>query len=178
MGLGILSLFFLLLFISNIDVLHNRNVNTNETNMENELIEDLPIVKSSGYWNNFSYIHITGSNWSTAASYDWCSGNGSWSNPYIIENMTIDAASSPTGSGIYILSSQNDYFIIRNVTVYNAGTGFYDAGIYVGNSGKGTLTNNNCSNNGKYGINLYIYGGVSITIYRETPLTIMRKGYG
>ena len=45
---------------------------------------------SSGHWSNFSFIHITASNWSTAASYDWCSGNGSWENPYVLENITIN----------------------------------------------------------------------------------------
>ena len=30
-------------------------------------------------------------NWSiTAATYDWCTGSGTWNHPYIIENITID----------------------------------------------------------------------------------------
>ncbi|MFX1477534.1 MAG: hypothetical protein ACFFCI_05340, partial [Promethearchaeota archaeon] len=75
--------------------------------------------RSSGYWS-VNFIHVDG-NWSeTVTVYDWCSGDGSWRNPYTIENITIDASTSPTGSGILIENSKNDYFIIRNCTVYNA----------------------------------------------------------
>jgi len=113
---------------------------------------------SGGYFESF--IHIDGSipdNWSdTTITYDWCSGDGSWSNPYIIENVTIDATGSPTGSGIYIENSKNDHFIIRNCTAYNSGTDYYDAGIKLENTNNGTLINNNCSNNAGCGIVLMI----------------------
>jgi parallel beta-helix repeat protein len=105
----------------------------------------------SKYWDNFTFIHING-NWSTAAGYEWCCGDGSWSNPYIIENITMNADSSPTGSGILIENSQNDYFVIRNCTVSNARFGNYDAGIKLENTCNGTLINNNCSDNGRLGI--------------------------
>ena len=105
--------------------------------------------ESAGYLAKF--IHVNG-NWSATTSYGWCSGDGSWSNPYTIENVTIDASSSPTGSGIFINNSKNDYFIIRNCTVYNAGSGQYDGGIKLENTNNGTLTNNNCSNNARDGI--------------------------
>jgi len=110
---------------------------------------------SGGY--SESFIHIDGNipgNWSdTASTYDWCSGDGSWSNPYTIENVTVDCGGS--GSGIFIDNSENDYFIIRNCTVYNAGSGTYDAGIKLEITNKGTLTNNNCSNNPQHGILLH-----------------------
>ncbi len=108
-----------------------------------------PIISS--YWTT-NFIHIDG-NWSaTAFTYDWCNGDGSWENPYIIENVTIDASSSPTGSGIYIKNSKNDYFIIKNCTAYNSGTDYYDGGIKLENTNNGTLINNNCSNNAGCGI--------------------------
>ena len=110
--------------------------------------------KNSGFWT-LNSIHVD-NNWSATADLDWCSGDGSWSNPYVIENVTIDASSSPTGSGIYINNSKSDYFIVRNVTVYNAGSDFfYDAGIKLNNSNNGTLINNNCSNNGGNGFLIY-----------------------
>ncbi len=110
--------------------------------------------KNSGFWT-LNSIHVD-NNWSATAVLDWCSGDGSWSNPYVIENVTIDASSSPTGSGIYINNSKSDYFIIRNVTVYNAGSDFfYDAGIKLNNSNNGTLINNNSSNNGGNGFLIY-----------------------
>ena len=56
-------------------------------------------INPSGFWNlTGSTISIDDSdpskNWSyTASIYDWCSGSGIWTDPYIIENVTIDAHS-------------------------------------------------------------------------------------
>ncbi len=116
---------------------------------------DLKNPKKSAIYPE-SFIHIDGSisnNWSlTESTYDWCSGDGSWDNPYIIENVSINAGGS--GNGIFIENSKNDYFIIRNCNVTNAGSGPSEAGIKLVNTNNGTLSNNNCSNNGYYGINL------------------------
>ncbi|MHA1988328.1 MAG: NosD domain-containing protein, partial [Promethearchaeota archaeon] len=105
---------------------------------------------SGGY--NESSIHVTGATWaSTASSEPWCYlDNG----VYIIENVTVNATSSPTGSGILIENSVVD-FIIRNCTVYNAGTAPGDAGIKLYNTNNGILFNNTCSNNGNNGIMVY-----------------------
>ena len=154
LGLLTLVIICLLLTISNnsfngVQINNERSVET-----RNEIILKSP--KKSGSWNNFSFIHIDG-NWSTAAGYEWCSGDGSWGNPYIIENMTIDASTSPTGSGIVIDNSKNEYFIIRNCTVYNSGSVPGDAGIKLENTNNGTLINNNCSNNPRHGILLNNY---------------------
>ncbi|MFX0042912.1 MAG: right-handed parallel beta-helix repeat-containing protein, partial [Candidatus Hodarchaeota archaeon] len=117
---------------------------------------NLKHLKKSGYWI-LSFIHIDG-NWShTAEDYTWCNGNGSWGNPYTIENVIIDASGSPTGSGIFINNSKNDYFIIRNCMVFNAGSSGFDAGIKLENTNNGTLSNNNCSNNLQNGIFLFNY---------------------
>jgi len=119
-------------------------------------IDNLENPKISGYWT-LNFIHIDG-NWSdTADTYIWCNGNGSWNNPYIIENVTIDASGSPTGTGIFINNSKNDFFIIRNCTVFNAQTGLFDAGIKLENTCNGTLINCDISNNDRYGIHLYNY---------------------
>ena len=50
-------------------------------------------LKTAGFWNNFTFIHITNLNWTVANETDWCSGSGTWSNPYLIENMIINAVS-------------------------------------------------------------------------------------
>ena len=90
-------------------------------------------------------------NWTWAVSQPWCyDDNG----VYIIEDLTINASTSPTGSGIYILDSDSEYFIIRNCTVYDAGSGAKNAGIKLEDTNNGTLTNNNCFNNPRYGIYL------------------------
>jgi len=86
--------------------------NRDETNFKR-------LKKSSGYSPDF--IHIDGSienNWSNTANlYTWCYGSGTWEQPYIIENCTIDVFGSPTESGIFINNSKQEYFIIRNCTV-------------------------------------------------------------
>ena len=98
--------------------------------------------KCSGYYE-LPFIHIDG-NWSyTVGNYSWCSGDGSWQNPYIIENVVINASNSPTGSGILINNSKEYYFCIKNCTVFNGGAGPYDAGIKLENSNNGTLSKNN-----------------------------------
>jgi len=140
----ILLIFGFFLAVSNISNINNSRTNNVNNGMsvehDDNTISKRP--KQSGYWNNFSFIHIDG-NWSTAAGYEWCSGNGSWGNPYTIENITMDASSSPTDIGIFINNSKNVYFRIYNCTVTNAG----GAGIKLENTNNGTLTNNNCSNN-------------------------------
>ena len=116
--------------------------------------------QSAGY--SESFIHVDG-NWTdTANDNDWCYGQGTWQEPYVIENVPIDASSSPTGSGIFINNSKNEFFIIRNCTVYNAGSGLYDGGIKLENTNNGTLTNNNCSLNNRYGI--YLLNCININI--------------
>jgi len=90
-------------------------------------------------------------NWTWAVSQPWCyDDNG----VYVIEDLTINASTSPTGSGIYIVDSDNEYFIIRNCTVFDAGSGINDGGIRLEETNNGTLANNNCSNNVGNGIYL------------------------
>jgi len=103
-------------------------------------------LKPSGFWN------LTGNpiliddadpskNWSYSAShYDWCSGSGTWTDPYIIENVTIDGQNE--GNCIEIRNS-NAYFVINNCTVYSSGTTNY--GIYLNYTNNGKIINNNCS---------------------------------
>ena len=139
------------LSISTYNIIDNQG--NNDRTIEIRDKTNLKNLKKSGYWTT-NFIHIDG-NWShTTGNYTWCSGDGSWSNPYTIENITIDASGSPTGSGIYIENSKNDYFIIRNCTVYNAGINLIDAGIKLENTNNGILINNNCSYNGRRGISL------------------------
>jgi parallel beta-helix repeat protein len=153
-----LSLLFVALVIisenitinSSSDIMSESDYYESNFGEHNAPLKDIKIPKSSDFWSNFTYIHITDLNWSIAASYDWCSGNGSYGNPYTIENITIDASSSPTGAGIYIENSTNDYFTIRNCTI----TGASNAGIFLRRTCNGTVINNNCSYNINVGISL------------------------
>ena len=76
----------------------------------------------------------------TNATYDWCSGSGLINDPYIIENVTINALSYP--HGIFIENS-NVHFMIRNCVVYNA----YSRGIRLNRVDHGILYNNTSSQN-------------------------------
>jgi len=94
-------------------------------------------LKTSGFWNlTGSPIYIYGdSGWSWYSSNeDWCSGSGTYSDPYLIENVTIDGEGSNTC--IEIINT-NAYFTIRNCTIYNAGVS--ETGIQLTNSDNGKV---------------------------------------
>ena len=111
------------------------------------------IIRISGSWNlSGSSIYIDDSNpsnnWSyTALNYDWCSGSGSWNDPYIIENVTID--DPPTDNCLDIKNS-DVYFIIRNCSLRNTN----GAGMNLRETSNGFILNNSISSC-SYGIRLY-----------------------
>jgi len=106
-------------------------------------------LKPAGFWNNFTFIHITGLNWTLANETDWCSGSGTWGNPYLIENMIINATTSPIDTGIFIENSVNAYFKIRNITIFGTTNG-----IKLENTNKGTIINNTLLDNIDSGISM------------------------
>ncbi|GAI97314.1 unnamed protein product, partial [marine sediment metagenome] len=122
---------------------------------------DFTNLKTSSYWNlsgNPILIDdsISISNWETInATYDWCRGNGTVENPYIIENIYLDAQN--LGSGIEIRNS-NAYFTIKNCTLLGSSLGsfpIFNAGIALKNTNNGLIISNDCSNNRGAGIDLY-----------------------
>jgi parallel beta-helix repeat protein len=112
---------------------------------------------NSGYINNFTLdkgklkisdvsekIHID-NNWTAAKAAGICTGNGTYSEPYVIEDLEIDGG----GSGSCILIENSDvYFKIENCSLYNAGSNYQNAGIRFYNVTKGTLGLNNCTYSG------------------------------
>ena len=151
---------FLMVFL----IIFSISIQNNSNNYNGTVQKDLKIdtfnLKSSGFWNNFTFIHITNLNWTIANNTDWCSGSGTWGDPYLIENMIINASASPTGSGIFIENSVNVYFTIRNVTIFETTNG-----IKLENTNKGTIVNNILSNNIESGI--YAVNCVNNTISRN-----------
>lgn len=125
-------------------------------------------LKSSGYWvlSNI-FIDNTGGGdytWAEATTEDWCSGNGTWSDPFVIENVTINA--NNIGSALLIRDS-DVYFRIENCTLYNSGPLWGDAGISLDNVKNGYLVRNNCSFNNENGI--YVsYSSHNTTIESNT----------
>ncbi|MEJ2293767.1 MAG: right-handed parallel beta-helix repeat-containing protein [Candidatus Lokiarchaeota archaeon] len=114
--------------------------------MKNVDLNNDPIkfVKGSAYWDLPFKVHIY-NNWSeTALTYEWCSGSGTWSDPFIIENITID--SQYFGNAISI-EYTSVYFKIRNCKFDNA-----DYGIHLNLVDNGHILNCSCSNNHESGI--------------------------
>ncbi len=139
----------LLLFLISILSYSLTDTSKNEI-FQTNLKEDT--LKSSKFWNlTGSPISIDDNdpskNWSyTASHYDWVSGSGNWTDPYVIENVTINGQG--LGSCIEIINS-SAYFIIKNCTTYNSGTDTYNAGIYLDKTDNGIILDNNCSKNNK-----------------------------
>ena len=83
-------------------------------------------------------IGVGAHNWTWAESQSWCSGSGTWNDPYIIENLKING--SGTGKGIDIVQSDVS-FIIQDCLINNT-----DTGIYLQDVNNARLINNTCSN--------------------------------
>jgi parallel beta-helix repeat protein len=128
----------------------NLSLITDDNNVNNFDNGDLRIAKAIGK------IHIDDDNptinWSVAKKDGICTGNGTYSDPYVIEDLEIDGEG--LGSCIWIDNSEV-YFRIENCTLFNSGEGFDDAGIKLVNVNNGHIYNNNCSNNNNKGIRLW-----------------------
>ena len=137
--LGILFV-FLPIFTSNL------NFKNSELSLDNE---DLKVSKISGK------IHIDDTNptmnWSVAKKDGICTGNGTYSEPYVIEDLVINGG----GSGDCILIENSDvYFRIENCTVYNSAIypvieqpWNHFAGIRLKSVNNSLLLDNDCSSN-------------------------------
>jgi len=163
----VINIFFLT-FSSNIYPNYNRQGNIAKIPESKEDLE-IKTPKSAGYWSlGPIYVNEMGDSWlHYATTYDWCNGNGSWMNPFLLENITIDAGGG--GYGIQVEETLGNYFIIRNCTIYNTGFNPLYGGIRIlGMVSNGILINNNISNNQYNGI--YMNGCFNITI-KENILT-------
>ena len=101
-------------------------------------------------------IHID-NNWTeTKAVYDWCTGSGLYTDPYVIKDLVINGAGLET---CILIENSAFYFRIENCTLYNSGLGNYTsndykAGIKLVNTRNGKIIDNNCSGNNGVGIML------------------------
>ncbi len=140
---------FLPIFINNSIIISNLTSNYNGGSDQ----DNLKILKISGK------IHIDDTNpsmnWSVARDAEICTGNGTYSEPYVIEDLVIDGG----GSGDCILIENSDvYFRIENCTVYNSEiypdieNWWYNlwnhfAGIRLSNVNNSLLIDNDCYSN-------------------------------
>ncbi|MFX0059502.1 MAG: NosD domain-containing protein [Candidatus Hodarchaeota archaeon] len=91
----------------------------------------------------------------TELNYVWCSGSGTWADPYLIQDVTIDL-NDGAGSCITVADSTGIYFRIMDCTLINSGWEIYNsAGIRLENTNNGFLINNTCSSHEYVGIYLY-----------------------
>ncbi len=135
----------------------------NLLSINNQLFsEETP--KKAGYWTSSPIFIYENDDWSSKyTSQPWFSGSGSWSDPYVIENLTINGQNS--GSCIRIRDS-TVYYTIRNCTLYNAGSASNNAGLNIWNADNGLIIGNNCSYNHEDGI--WVYMSQNITILNNT----------
>jgi parallel beta-helix repeat protein len=103
-------------------------------------------------------IHIiNNSGWVDYRNAGNCTGNGTYSDPYVIEDLVIDGGG--LGSCILIENSTM-YFKIENCTIYNSGGYYYteigisvNAGIKLSHVNNSYIIDNDCSGN-LYGIRI------------------------
>jgi len=111
-------------------------------------------LQTSTSWvlNPFTIDELGSGNypWAQAALQPWCRGSGTWSDPYIIENVTINGGNSKDCLSI---RNSDKYFIIRNCHFYNSNNQ-YKSGIELINTDNGKISNNNFESN-YYGIELF-----------------------
>lgn len=125
-------------------------IKINEKNSANNIY--IPIENNNWKISAISKkIHIVGnSGWLDFKNAGNCMGNGTSTNPYLIEDLVIDAGGF--GSSILIENS-TVFFKIVNCSVYNSSAYWldFDAGIKLSSVNNGQLINNSCTSN-YYGI--------------------------
>jgi len=157
------GIIFALLPVINNGLKFNTRYSNNNTSYNSDFNMDNKNPKISAVSGK---IHID-NNWTDAKDAGICTGNGTYSEPYVIEDLVIDGGG--TGNGI-VINNSRVYFKIENCTITNSES--YFAGIYLDNSTNGQLINNNCSLN-SYGI--YLDGSDNTTINGNV---LFNNGYG
>jgi len=136
----LLIIFFLILLNSSIT---NYNLNSSEKVLNDFSKNDMRSSKSS-----VPFLIDGNQGWVDFKNAGNCTGEGTYSEPYVIKNLIINGS----GSGILIeIKYSTVYFIIENCTLTNGGNG-----IYLYNVTNGKFINNNISNN-NYGMYIHFY---------------------
>ncbi len=134
------------------------NSNDSETYWSQNTIETTFSVKSSASYVDHSIIinatsvGVDAHNWNWAVSQDWCNGTGTLEDPYVIQNLTVNA--NTEGSCLEIHNSNDVHFSIISCEFYNASNSD-EAGIHISNSSNGMIESNYIHSN-NYGVYLTI----------------------
>jgi len=133
---------------------------SDDINLDNKNLKILAVSEKIHIINN--------SGWVAFKNAGNCTGEGTYSDPYVIEDLVIDGGGS--GSCIWIENS-SVYFRIENCSVFHSGVGIqlsnvnnsliitnncspHYYGIYLSECNNNTISGNTANNNG-YGIYLY-----------------------
>ncbi|MFX0164496.1 MAG: nitrous oxide reductase family maturation protein NosD [Candidatus Hodarchaeota archaeon] len=142
--------------------INNLRFTAGDRNITSNCIDDfdhnnLQISPTSGK------IYINGnSGWLDFSNAGNCTGTGTYDDPYVIEDLIIDAEEK--GDCIYIGNS-NVHFVIRNCTLTNAGPNSVNGGVKLENCENGVLINNTFSFNlGMSTAGIQLLDSIDITI--------------
>jgi len=134
--------------------------------------------RPSNYWNltgTSIFIDDTNPNFNwtkTTQENDWCSGNGSVNDPYIIQNVLITGG---TASDFIVIQNSNAFFTIKNCTLCYVPQGFGTrAAIKLVNTKRGNIYKNNLSYNARSGIALI--NSQNITISKNMGVDNLESG--
>ena len=140
-------LYFTLFALFAVSIIISINLMGNRLNLNHDYIPEQflgdTFPKTADYWNlTGSFIFIDDDNpalcWSkTVNENDWCTGNGTIDDPYIIKDVVMEG---PYGIKIH---NSDEYFIINNCTIHNLILYGGIAGIELYNVENGILSNNN-----------------------------------
>jgi len=160
-----LKIVFLINLIILLSAFYISNLDTNRMNEYEDSFQDYSIennLKKAGFWTLTPLViddDLGGDyTWLEASSEDWCTGSGTYSDPYIIENIIINGQNS---SSCLTIQDSLKYFIIRNCTFYNAGLS-PNAGLKIDDVQNGYIYKNNVSFNNRWGI--YLTNGSNCTV--------------
>jgi len=163
--IGVIGALLLLSFIGAFSTLFQQAQVSRDTSDDRpEAVIIFGDLKTSGYWELTEVISIDDNaegvgaqNWTWAVGQDWASGAGTSEDPYLIENVSITVDDANPGLTI---ANTSAYFKINNVTITNANAEGH--GLYIIDSGNGTIINSDFLSNGATG--LYLDNVVSTTI--------------
>ncbi len=160
----IISIFFGILFIVIINgSIFKYNLEINESdNLENN-IDSIPPVSATNH--DPIIIDDDGGGdytWEEAINESWCSGNGTFTNPYVISNLEIDCHASAIEVHCIEIKNSNVFFIIEGCKLYssNGNNGYYrfNFGIYLENVNNSIIRNNKIV----YDYELHLHAGIRL----------------
>jgi len=136
-----MKIIMIVIFIFTLVPIFNSNRNNRNSDKINLVNENMKISGIS------EKIHINGnSGWLAFKNAGNCSGQGIFSDPYVIEDLIINGSGS---DDCLFIENSDVYFRIENCTIFNSGNGELDAGINLTNVKNGLIINNTLYDNKK-----------------------------